>query len=211
MNYVEQGVVDTFTKLFYLSNPWNGSNMRWLGVPVFHAPSDLWVMQEIITETKPDLIIETGSAFGGSALFFASVFLGNVISIDTQQMVKPVVIHKRIEFKKASSLDKTTIAKVKKAAKGKRVMVFLDSDHHEKHVAAELKAYASLVTPGCYLVVHDTLLGGNPLQVDTGENPMAAVKKFMDGNEEFETDRTREKFLMTFSPSGFLRRRDDDR
>jgi cephalosporin hydroxylase len=209
MNYLGQGITDTFTKLFYMSNPWNGGNMRWLGVPVFHAPSDLWAMQEIIVETNPDLIIETGSAYGGSALFFASVFLGQIISIDTHQMVKPIVVHKRIEFIKGSSLDKGIIARVKKAAKGKRVMVFLDSDHHEKHVAAELKAYASLVTPGCYLVIHDTLLGGNPLTVDTDENPMAAVKKFMVGNDDFETDRSREKFLMTFSPNGFLRRKDD--
>jgi len=91
---------------------------------------------------------------------------------------------------------------------GMRCMAFLDSDHSERHVLAELCAYSQFVSPGCYLVVHDTHLGGNPVFDDTQyqNDPMSAVRKFMEGNEEFETDMSRERFMMTYSPQGWLKR-----
>jgi cephalosporin hydroxylase len=176
--------------------------------PVFGTPLDLWVMQEILWETKPDVLIECGSGMGGSALFCVSAWPGRVISIDTgEQGMTPMVEHPRIEFLVGSSLDSALVARVRKQVAGKKVMVFLDSDHAEAHVAAELSTWAPLVSEGCYLVVHDTFLGGHPVyDLSDDPGPMAAVQRFLKERSEFTADRHREKFYLTFSPYGWLRR-----
>jgi cephalosporin hydroxylase len=174
-------------------------------------PFDLWVMQEIIYETKPDMIVETGTACGGSALFFASVFNGKVITIDTQQYddMKPKFKHPRIKFLKGKSTDVRVVNKVKKEIEGKRVMVLLDSDHAMKNVMAEMEIYGEMVSKDCYMIVHDTNLGGNPVfqNVDTdGPGPMQAVLSYIGRHPEFKIDNDREKFFFTFSPNGWLKR-----
>jgi cephalosporin hydroxylase len=85
-------------------------------------------------------------------------------------------------------------------------MVVLDSDHSHAHVAAEIAAYSSLVTPGCYLVVEDTNVNGNPVLPEWGPGPMEAVDEFLDDTQLFARDPAREKFMMTFNPGGYLRR-----
>jgi cephalosporin hydroxylase len=206
-----KGVADAFHALWWYAEPWNYQRTRWLGTPVFQCPMDLWIQQEIITETRPTLIVETGSAFGGSALFFVSVFNGRVISIDDQHEMRPVIIQDRIEFLKGRSDDPEIVGRVTHAAAGERVMVFLDSDHRCEHVLKELELYSPLVTPGCYMVAHDTNLDGAPISdarfVDKG--PGEAVRRFLMTHPEFEVDRTRERLILTFSPGGWLRRREE--
>jgi cephalosporin hydroxylase len=87
------------------------------------------------------------------------------------------------------------------------VFVVLDSDHRREHVLAELQAYADVVTPGSYLVVEDTSVNGHPVAPEFGPGPMEAVERFLETDERFVVDRSREKFLLTFNPGGFLRRR----
>jgi len=212
MNLLDAAITKTFQILYYCSpHTWNNGFTRWMGVPCYQLPSDLWVLQEIIFETKPTLLIETGSAYGGTALFYANIFdqigKGEVISIDTQpeKGFKPVVKHKRITFIKGMSTESKVVRRVKQRVRYcKKIMVMLDSDHSTENVLAELRIYSEFVTPGCYLIIHDTLLEGHPYVDQSHGNPGEAVKIFLKENDQFHPDRSKEKFYMTFMPGGFL-------
>jgi len=217
-NFMEHLVADVFHVMYYVSNVWNGSNTKWMGVGVLNNPFDMWIKQEIIFETKPTLIIETGTAMGGSSLFFATVLDqigdGRIVSVDlwdkNSGMGLPKYKHKRVSFLKGSSVDQSTIKKVKSMIKPKdRVMVFLDSDHTSEHVLKELKLYGPMVSPGCYMVVDDTNMGGHPIVNRTvpGPGPFAAVEEFLRNDDTFEIDTSRHKFYMTWCINGFLRKK----
>jgi cephalosporin hydroxylase len=207
----EQRIVRQFHKLYYYAKQrtWK-NNTFWLNVPTAKCPLDLWVYQEIITETKPDIIIETGTAYGGSALFLASICdllnHGRVITIDIEaQPDRPA--HDRIEYLSGSSVAEEIAAKVKGLTTiAGRVMVILDSDHRAEHVLREMEIYGPLVTPGCYLIVEDTNVNGHPVMPLYGAGPMEAVEQFINAQTAFVVDREREKFFMTFNPRGYLRR-----
>jgi cephalosporin hydroxylase len=186
---------------------------RWLGVPVVKPPSDILVLQEILTETRPDLIIETGVLSGGSSLFFASLMDllgidGRVLGVDPDQsLVHPrAVEHPRIELIEGDSTEPAVAERLAAEAEGRRVMVDLDADHHQEHVTAELRLLAPLVSPGCYLIVEDTWHGGRPLAIDEDPGPGAAVDAWLAEGQPFEVDRWRERMLLTGNPGGFLRR-----
>jgi len=190
---------------------------RWLGETSLQNPFDAWVIQEIIYETRPDLIIETGTFAGGGAVLWASLLAmvgdGTVISIDIEPRVSDSamelpVVKERVEFRTGSSVDPEVVAGVAKAAEGKRVMVILDSDHSADHVFAELEAWAPLVTPGCYLIAEDGFV--TAVEDDFGEGPLEAVERWLPDHPEFEADAERERMLFTFSPSGFLKRLEED-
>jgi cephalosporin hydroxylase len=182
----------------------------WLGVHAAKCPLDLWIYQEIVWETRPDLVVECGTASGGSALFLASVLdqlgSGRVCTIDVAELPdRPN--HPRIQYLSGSSTDCDIFARVEElAASADRVMVILDSDHSCEHVARELGLYAPLVTPSCYLIVEDTNLNGNPVVSEFGPGPGEAVAAFLGLNHDFAVDAAREKLLLTFNPSGYLRR-----
>jgi len=217
-NFMEHLVADAFHVMYYHSNVWNGGTTKWMGIGIYNHPFDMWVKQEIIFETKPTLIIETGTAMGGSAMFYATLLdqmgTGKIVSIDIQDkksgMGLPNYKHKRVTFVKASSVDPATIKKVKSMIKPKdRVMVFLDSDHSMEHVLKELKLYGPLVSAGCYMVVDDTNLGGHPVLNITvpGPGPFGAVEEFLKKDNTFEIDTSRHKFYMTWSINGFLKKK----
>lgn len=213
-NPLTEVITGLFHVMFYNSDhTWQQGFTKWQGVSILQNPFDMWIKQEILWETKPDLIIETGSALGGTALFYVSAYPKcYVISVDTQEMWKVEVKHPRIKFLKGSSTNPKMVKEIKDYAKKfKRVMVILDSDHTEDHVYKEIGIYSPLVTPGCYLVVEDTNIGGNPVTSNVpGRGPMAAVQRFIEGEgqEYFEIDKSKEKYYMTFYPNGWLRRRD---
>jgi cephalosporin hydroxylase len=176
-------------------------------VPCLKCPLDLWIYQEILWEVRPDLVIETGTHLGGSALFLAGVMdaigHGEVVSIDTAARARPA--HPRIRYLQGSSTDDATLARVGAEAAASRLVV-LDSDHDAPHVAREIALYAPLVTVGSYLIVEDTNLNGNPASPAFGPGPREAVAAFLRESDAFEIDRSREKFLMTFNPGGYLKR-----
>jgi cephalosporin hydroxylase len=184
---------------------------RWLGSRALKNPLDLWIYQEIINETRPDVIVETGTAHGGSAAYLASICelleSGEVISIDIAPVSPDYPKHPRITYLggRSSTVDEV-VKDVRKRTEGKRTMVILDSDHSERHVTAELEVYAPLVSPGCFLLVEDTIIG----LVDRDElpGPAQAVKKFLSRSGDFEVDTTRERYLLTSLPGGYLRRRE---
>lgn len=204
---------DEFHRLYYDAGLAGGTwmNTRWLGVSTQKCPLDLWIYQEILHEVGPDWIIESGTADGGSALFLASICdlldHGRIITIDTEDRARPS--HPRIDYFTGSLTDPALVARTRERVGGV-VMVILDSDHSLRHVRAELKALAPLVTPGSYLIVEDTNLNGNPVFEDFGPGPMEAVTEFVGEHPEFVADRSREKFLLTFNPRGYLRRVEDD-
>jgi cephalosporin hydroxylase len=193
-------------------------NMYWFGIPVLKSPSDMWMMQQVVAEVRPDYLIEAGTSYGGSALYFAHVFAGlglsdaRVITIDIHDKTAEVSRHalwqKHVEFVHGSSTDPAVVSSIAERVKDSKVMVVLDSNHSRNHVLSELEAYAPLVNPGSYIVVEDTSLDAIPLVRMTGRGPMAAVEEFLgtSAGESFQPDLAREIFLVTFHPGGWLRR-----
>jgi len=206
---------DAFHRVYYDAWEKGGRDGRgtitlsWFGHRTLKSPLDLWTYQEILVETRPDLIIECGTRFGGSAYYLASLLdligHGQVMTIDVEALAgRPV--HRRISYLLGSSTDPAIVTQVRTAAAGNRVMVILDSDHAAAHVAAELAAYHDLVAVGCYLIVEDTNVNGHPVRPDFGPGPMEALNGFLTGRDDFVSDPDRERFLLTLNPRGFLRR-----
>jgi cephalosporin hydroxylase len=210
----DQEAIDRCHTMFYNSrNTWKTN--KWLGILTQQNPSDVWVTQEIITETAPDYIVETGTLNGGSALIWAMVLEqvnpeGRVVTIDIKKPPQSTLDRKlfkeRITFIEGSSTDPAIVARIADMAKGKKVMVILDSDHSTEHVTAEMNAYAPMIQVGGYLIVQDTNVGGNPVWPEYGTGPMGAVEKFLKENDAFRTDESRERWLVTFHPRGYLQR-----
>jgi cephalosporin hydroxylase len=193
--------------VFYLSDAW--TKATWLGAQALKNPLDLWVYQEILHETRPELVVETGTYRGGSALFLASMCdlldHGEVVSIDIEPLRSEYPQHPRVTYLGGrSSTDPGVLEEVRRRADGRRTLVVLDSDHSQAHVEAELAAFAPIVPVGCYLVVEDSNIG--QIRKDLMPGPLQAIETFLAGNDEFEVDPEREKFLLTFNPRGYLRR-----
>lgn len=199
-------------------------NFSWMGRPIIQTPVDMIAMQELIWQVKPQIIIETGVAHGGSLLFYASLLEllgeGEVIGIDidirahNRAAIEAHPMTKRLHLIQGSSTSAEVIEQVHARVAGKkRVMVCLDSNHTEAHVLAELDAYSNLVSEGSYLVVFDSVVEDLPQGFfsdrpwNVGDNPKTAVHKWLSGNPQFAIDRDFEsKLLLTVCPDGFLKR-----
>jgi len=199
-------------------------NFTWLGRPIMQFPQDIIAMQEIIWQVKPDLIIETGIAHGGSLIFYASMFelLGNngqVLGIDidirehNRVEIEKHPMFKRITMLEGSSIDESIVSQVYDFAKGKEnILVCLDSMHTHDHVLKELELYSPLVTKGSYLVVFDTIIEDMPTDFfpdrpwGKGNNPKTAVFDFLKTTDRFEIEKDiQNKLLITVSPDGYLK------
>ena len=216
-----------------LSSKWVEKSMRakyvynytWMGIPIIQFPEDIVAMQEIIWNVKPDLIIETGIAHGGSILFSASMLEliggeGEVLGIDidirehNRQRIEKHPMSNRVKMISGSSVSEDTIQQVMKVAKNKKnILVCLDSNHTHEHVMQELKLYAPLVSIGSYCVVFDTFVEDMPDDLfpdrpwSVGDNPKTAVKEFLQVNSNFEIDQSvHNKLLITVAPGGYLKR-----
>lgn len=221
----ERVIIDAFHRLYYEVSifdlaPAPGEQqaspiLTWLGVPVSKCPPDLWIYQEIIYERKPELIVETGTQYGGSALFLANLldFIGSgrVVTVDIRtyeglpQHERVLVEHPRIEYLLGSSTSPEVVERIKALADGaERVMVILDSDHRMQHVLKELSIYSNIVTDDQYLIVEDTDINGHPVFENFGPGPMEALERFLAHDKRFVIDKSREKFLMTVLPNGYL-------
>lgn len=202
-------------------------NFSWLGRPVIQYPQDLIALQEILWKVKPDLIIETGIAHGGSLIFLASMLEliggeGEVLGIDID--IRPhnwgeITQHpmsKRITMIEGSSIDDKVVAKVREFTKNKKsVLVVLDSSHVHDHVLRELEIYTPFVTLGNYCIVFDTYIENYtdefnkeyPYHCWTGDNPQTAVREFLSNNETIMVDKSvQDKLLITAAPGGYLKR-----
>jgi len=197
---------------------------NWLGRPIIQIPQDIVALQEVIWETRPDLIIETGIARGGGLIFYASMLeligKGEVLGVDidirehNRKEIKKHKMAKRIRMIEGSSTDEKVIKEVEKIVKRhKEIMVCLDSLHTHNHVLKELNLYSKFVSKGSYLVVFDTIIEYFPKGFfrdrpwDKGNNPLTAVKEFLKKNKNFIIDKEIEnKLLITCAPGGFLKR-----
>jgi cephalosporin hydroxylase len=206
-----KNIEEEFHTKYYYSKVW--SDTYFMGKKVFKCPNDLWIYQELLWELRPDVIIECGTFHGGSALYYAKLFDtmnidGQIITIDVDAM-PDMPQHKRITYLSGSSISNQVVEKVRELTKDKNtVMVILDSDHSKDHVLKELELYNGFVTKDSYLVVEDSNLNGHPVYSGFGQGPgpMEALEEFLPKHPEFVVDKTKEKFLMTFNPNGYLKK-----
>jgi cephalosporin hydroxylase len=200
-------------------------NFTWLGRPIIQFPQDIMAMQELIWKVKPDLIIETGIAHGGSLIFYASMLEllggdGRVLGIDidirehNRLEIEKHPMYKRIDMIEGSSIDEDVAKQVHDFARDKKqILVVLDSMHTHDHVLKELELYSPLVTKGSYCVVFDTVIEDMPDDMfpdrpwGKGNNPKTAAHEYLKKHPEFEIDKTIEhKLLITVAPDGYLKR-----
>jgi cephalosporin hydroxylase len=196
---------------------WQNFSMH--NVQIEKNPLDLWNMRQIVYEIRPDFIVETGTAWGGSALFWAETLHGmglqhsRVLTVDiadaTQTASTDMLWKKYVDFYFGSSTDPSIVSAIRHRAKGRKVLVSLDSDHSMRHVLRELKAYAPLVSRGSYIIVEDTHIDGIPTYFAPSPGPMGAVVEFLKqgGARDFEQDLSRETLGITYYPGGWLRRK----
>jgi cephalosporin hydroxylase len=204
-------------KLFHQVPVW--SHMWFENVPIEKNPLDLWMMQQIIYETRPEFVVETGTFKGGSALYWAYTLNGmgldksRVFTVDIQDLTGTAATNplwkKYVTFLKGSSTSPEVVKQISLRVQGHKTLVTLDSLHTAEHVLAEMKAYSPMVSSGSYLVVEDTHMDGVPTDPNFGPGPLSAVLQFMKegGSKEFERDFSREAFIMTFNPGGWLKRK----
>ncbi|HKW11514.1 MAG TPA: CmcI family methyltransferase [Gemmatimonadaceae bacterium] len=197
-------------------------NFSWLGVPIIQYPQDIVALQELVWSDRPDLIVETGVAHGGSAVFFASMLEllggGTVVAIDidirphNRAVIEAHPLAKRIVLMEGSSTDAAVVEAVAERARSARsVLVVLDSNHTHEHVARELDLYSAFVKRGGHLAVLDTIVehlpgpfAGRPW--GPGNSPGSAVAAFLRTNRRFVTDNgLSDKLLITVAPGGYLR------
>jgi cephalosporin hydroxylase len=204
-------------------------SFTWLGRPVIQLPEDLLRLQEVIASVRPDVIVETGIAHGGSLVFYATLCKaldrGRVIGVDIEirphnrEAIEAHPLFELIELIEGDSTDPRTVAEVRgRVAKGETTMVLLDSNHTKEHVLAELQAYADLVTPDSYLVVMDAImerLVGAPRSEPewSWNNPGAALREFLAEDERFVASEPPFRFneglvteRVTYWRGGYLRR-----
>ncbi len=199
---------------------------EWLGLPIIQMPTDVVLAQEIIWRTKPDVIIETGVARGGSVLFYSSMMRllgrGSVVAIDIEirphnrEAIESHEFADRVTLIEGSSVDPMVLGQVDEIVAGKeRVMVVLDSDHTHEHVLDELRAYTKYVTPGQFMIVADTVVEDIPVQDHRprrwgpGNNPKTAVHQYLQENPGvYDVDEfCNSKLLMSSSRGGYLQKR----
>ena len=200
-------------------------HFTWLGLPVIQYPQDLIAMQEVIWRTRPELIVETGIARGGSLVFFASMLemigsSGRVVGVDVEirrhnrAAIESHPLAKRITMLEGSSIDGAIVEEVRTMARAIRsILVVLDSNHTHEHVLRELELYSPLVRKGGYVIVMDTVVEDLPAELfperpwGPGDSPRTAVQAFLKNNDRFQVDAEIEnKLLLTVAPGGYLKR-----
>ena len=231
----DQAITDSARAFFTRSHQLQYSyNFAWLGRPIIQYPQDIIAFQEVVSYVKPDLIIETGIAHGGSLVLSASLLclIDLMEGLDPRQSSRKVVgvdidirshnrkaldehpLRFKMELIEGSSIDADIIAQVHSHAGGyEKVLVSLDSNHTHDHVLSELNAYADLVSLGSYCVVFDTVIEDLPAGSfpdrpwDVGNNPKTAVHEWLSVHPEFEVDKNiDDKLLISVAPDGYLKR-----
>jgi cephalosporin hydroxylase len=234
MNETNPGAIAAHNFLLQSINDKYSYNFSWLSRPIIQYPQDIVAFQEIVSLCKPDLIIETGIAHGGSLVLSSSLLcLLDVmegldprhsprkvigVDIDIREHNRKAIDEHPLRFKmeliEGSSIEPDIIQEVHSYAKGyRRVLVSLDSNHTHEHVIGELDAYASLVSTGSYCIVFDTVVEDLPKSSypdrpwDVGNNPKTAVHEWIKTHPEFMIDKDIDnKLLISVAPDGYLRR-----
>ncbi len=196
--------------------------VNWLGMPIIQTAEDMVVLQEIVYDVRPDFIVETGIAHGGSLIYFASLLellgKGKVIGIDIEiRKHNKVLLEQHPMFKRIITIEgDSTSEKIFKRIRSKipiksKILVILDSNHTREHVLKELNLYSSLVSKGSYIIVEDTIMPEvaeykHAKDYYSSDNTKQAIDIFMKDNKKFIIDRTREKLGFTYFRGGFLKK-----
>lgn len=182
----------------------------YFGICTLKSPIDVWVYQEIIFEEKPDIIIEIGVNAGGGTLMLAhlcdNLNKGRVIGIDISLKRVPLIVrsHPRITLiEKDACLAFSDI--VKTTTLGDRVLIIEDSSHTYENTLNVLRTFSSLIKLNDYFIVEDGICH-HGLEVGSTPGPYEAVEQFVKENEQFQIDRDKESFLITWNPKGYLKR-----
>lgn len=189
-------------------------SVTWMGIKVWKNPLDAWIYQEILHEVRPDVVVEIGSQYGGSTRYFADLLdlidNGKVISIDPHREEYGLK-HKRVLALTGNSSDRDILARVKESCIGKKVFVIQDGDHSKAQVLEDLENYSPFVSVGSYFIVEDGIVdlfhsedGLGFREEDPG--PLAAIEEFLGHHPEFMVDMSRERYVLTYNPKGFLKR-----
>lgn len=184
---------------------------KYFGVKAFKSPIDAWVYQEIIYETKPDVIVEIGNFSGGSTLYLAHlcdlIGKGRIIGIDIshENVHDHIRKHPRITLIEGDACQEFNNI-LGLISNDERVLVIEDSSHTYENTLNVLRVYSELVKPGDYFIVEDSIIhhGFNQGPIP---GPYEAIEKFIDENKDFEIDRTKEHFFITWNPKGYLKRK----
>jgi cephalosporin hydroxylase len=199
-------------------------NFRWMGLPIIQLPQDIIAMQEIIWQVKPDVIVETGVARGGSAVFYASLLellgKGKLVSVefdlraDNRKALDAHPMRHRIEILDGDAIADHMVEEVKSFIQPRdTVLVCLDSNHTHAHVLRELHLYGPLVSVGSYMVVFDTVVEMLPEPEQKsrpwgpGDNPWTAVQEFLEQDDRFRVvEELDHKLSISYARSGYLQR-----
>jgi cephalosporin hydroxylase len=199
-------------------------DVTWLGIPIVQLSEDILMMQELIWKVKPDVIVETGTAHGGTAILYASLLellgKGRVVSIDVEirqhnrVAIQSHPLSKRITLIEGDSVDEAVVSRIREMIGSEdKVLVTLDSNHSCSHVRLELEKYAALVTKSSYIVVFDGVMkilsdapDGKPEWAK--DNPATAIQCFLAGHPEFEADPHFNRLGVTYCPGGYLKRKE---
>src|SRR4030042_374740 len=212
-SYMEENLNMPLSKVLSIIQDRIMNQSTYFGVKALQSPIDYWIYQEIIFETKPDVIIEIGNANGGGILSLAHICdligKGRIIGLDLSHLDVPehVKQHPRITFIRADACQ--SFEKVKNLiSNDERVMVIEDSSHTYENTLNLLRTYSHLVKVGDDFIVEDGICHhGLPLGPAPG--PYEAIETFVNENSDFEIDRNRESFLITWNPKGYLKRKSD--
>ena len=209
-NYMEENLDMPLSKVLEVIQDRILRKTSYFGVPALKSPNDFWIYQEIIHETEPDVIIEIGNNYGGGTLALAHLCdlrdNGRVIGLDISHAKVPDLVkkHSRITLIEGDACNSFTAVR-KLISSSERVLIIEDSSHTYDNTLNVLKCYSSLIKPGDYFIVEDGICHHG---LDAGPNPgpYEAIESFVSSNPEFEIDRDRESFLITWNPKGYLKR-----
>lgn len=208
---LRRAIVDQFHRIYYHSPKQTWQNTYYRGVRIWKCPLDLWLYQEIMQEIQPELIIETGTAYGGSAYYLAdlceSFGRGRVVSIDIKTRPGHTYPeHPRLTYLLGSSTDEEIKKKALDGFEGGNVLVILDSAHKRGHVLNEMRLWNDTVPVGSYMIVEDSNVNGHPVHTRFGPGPWEAIDAFLKESSGFVVDESKHKFMMTQNPRGYLKR-----
>ena len=207
--YVEESLDLPMAKVLQILQEGVMYGTTYFGVRTLKNPLDAWIYQELLHETQPDVIIEIGNANGGSALLLAhlcdNLGKGRVIGLDINQKEIPQYVrdHPRIRFIEGDA--RQNIEQVEKlVSKDERVLIIEDSAHTYDMTLDLLRLYSKFVKPGDYFIIEDSIVN-HGLESEIPVGPYEAIEVFAAENRDFVIDRTRERFLITWNPKGFLK------
>jgi cephalosporin hydroxylase len=184
-------------------------HVHYRGISTWKNVLDLWIYQEIIWETGVEVVIEIGTRYGGTTLWFSDLlrnFRGEAATVISIDLEKPALqFPANVHFICGDSVAPETVAEARSVCRGRKTLLIADGNHTADHVLQEMRLYGPLISEGSYFVAEDGIVDVMEWKEFT-PGPLVAAQQFLAETDEFVLDRSREKFLLTYAPGGFLKR-----